>query len=618
MIPGPSLQETLLRKNVSTIVKRYSNLGSNNPFKGPTARSLFYEAAKRTPNAYGQFLFYSLGNNENDFVDSYYKSENAEYNRRVSSLKSKNPSAGYLVRETSDLESIIGNNEGRLSGFVSKFEKSIIGGLSAPYYWKDFLYCKYYGTIPNNYMITLRRFPTPVLDNLSVPESVKTSEAYLTKGAGRPVAQAVTWFGGNTGNVLSSLIQFTTGLEWDPDTQADVITQEATSKGFYGDLPYKWFSEAARVVTGTDDLSLALQSIGENAAIYADPNNTTVESRRYSGLRDRATGGNFGLLSKYQWVPMDVIKDTYVRKSGLKFTWENLNVVFEYDLTSVGEVNTKAAMLDIMGNLLSIGTNYGNFLSPDIKYNSEFPAVGFPGGEEGLLQFYKDPLNFILTYGEKILNAQGQATKSAQGAQITGEISPGASTSTENSDLAELRAQILQLTNKDGATVDINKIRDLSKKFPGALRRILQNVVTADYIEKIQASSSLLTGTPIGEWHLTIGNPCNPIAMIGNLICDDLKIEFGDALGPDDFPTTIKATFTLKHARSRERGEIESIFNRGDGRLYQSSLETSSSLQSYDAYADTAGNILSEEVIKDTLTLNPYGADLPDQKAPGQ
>ena len=156
------------------------------------------------------------------------------------------------------------------------------------------------------------------------------------------------------------------------------------------------------------------------------------------------------------------------------------------------------------------------------------------------------------------------------------------------------------------------------EKFPGALRRILQNVVTADYIEKIQASSSLLTGTPIGEWHLTIGNPCNPIAMIGNLICDDLKIEFGDALGPDDFPTTIKATFTLKHARSRERGEIESIFNRGDGRLYQSSLETSSSLQSYDAYADTAGNILSEEVIKDTLTLNPYGADLPDQKAPGQ
>lgn len=618
MIPGPSLQETLLRKNVSTIVKRYSNLGSNNPFKGPTARSLFYEAAKRTPNAYGQFLFYSLGNNENDFVDSYYKSENAEYNRRVSSLKSKNPSAGYLVRETADLESIVGNGEGRLSGFFSKFEKSIIGGLSAPYYWKDFLYCKYYGTIPNNYMITLRRFPTPVLDNLSVPESVKTSEAYLTKGAGRPVAQAVTWFGGNTGNVLSSLIQFTTGLEWATDTQADVITQEATSKGFYGDLPYKWFSEAARVVTGTDDLSLALQSIGENAAIYADPNNTTVESRRYSGLRDRATEGNFGLLSKYQWVPMDVIKDTYVRKSGLKFTWENLNVVFEYDLTSVGEVNTKAAMLDIMGNLLSIGTNYGNFLSPDIKYNSEFPAVGFPGGEEGLLQFYKDPLNFILTYGEKILNAQGQATTSAQGAQITGEISPGASTSMENSDLAELRAQILQLTNKDGATVDINKIRDLSKKFPGALRRILQNVVTADYIEKIQASSSLLTGAPIGEWHLIIGNPCNPIAMIGNLICDDLKIEFGDALGPDDFPTTIKATFTLKHARSRERGEIESIFNRGDGRLYQSSLETSSSLQSYDVYADTAGNILSEEVIKDTLTLNPYGADLPDQKAPGQ
>ena len=76
--------------------------------------------------------------------------------------------------------------------------------------------------------------------------------------------------------------------------------------------------------------------------------------------------------------------------------------------------------------------------------------------------------------------------------------------------------------------------------------------------------------------------------MIGNLICDGVSIEFGDVLGPDDFPTTLKATFTLKHARDRERGEIESIFNRGDGRLYQTAQPTSANQQSFDAVSDVS------------------------------
>ena len=89
--------------------------------------------------------------------------------------------------------------------------------------------------------------------------------------------------------------------------------------------------------------------------------------------------------------------------------------------------------------------------------------------------------------------------------------------------------------------------------------------------------------------------------MIGNLVCENVDITFGDTLGPDDFPTTLKATFTLKHARDRERGEIESIFNRGDGRLYQSTQSTSANQQSFGAFADVTGNNLSEAVNNQTL-----------------
>lgn len=611
---GPSQQELLLKQNTSDVVNRNSNLGSNNPFKGPTARSLFYEGAKRNPSKYGQYLFYSLGKNDNNFVDSYYKSENAEYNRKVSSLKSKNPSAGYLVRETADLEAVSSEAGQRLGGLVSSFERNIIGGLSAPYYWKDFLYCKYYGAIPNNYMITLRRFPTPVLDNLSVPDSFKSTEAYRTEGVGRPIAQAVTWFGGNTNNTLSSLIEFTTGLEWTDRNQSDVIEQEAFSKGFFNDLPYQWFSQAARAASGTDAIGNGIASVGEATTIGFDPNNTSVENARFRGLRDRAKDGTMGLLSEYQWVPMDVIRATQVRTSGLNFTWGTLNVVFEYDLTSVGEINTKAAMLDLMGNLLSIGTNYGNFLTPDVRYQSNFAGIGFPGGDEGLKLFYKDPLSFLLSYGDKIVNPKGEAVKSAEDAQISGQINPADATGGNDSEMADLKAQLSKIT-EDGISMD--KIKDLAKKFPAAFGRILKGVVTADFMEKYQASASLLTGAPIGEWHLTIGNPCNPIAMIGNLICKNVKINFGDVLGPDDFPTTLKATFDLEHARGRERGEIESIFNRGDGRLYMSTLSTSASEQSWSAFANTNGEILSEQFKRKELNMN-QSSGLPDSKAPNQ
>lgn len=598
------------------LIEKASNLGSNNPFKGPTARSLFYEAAKRNPGKYGQFLFYSLGSNENDFIDSYYRSENAQYNRRVSSLKSKNPSAGYLISQTNSLENSLSSADSTLAGLSSSFERDIVGGLAAPYSWKDFLYAKYYGTIPNNYMITLRRFPTPVLDNFSIPAIIKDSDSYKKEGAGRPVAQAVTWFGGNTGNSLNELISFTTGLEWGSKTQEEIKSSDAFSKGFFGDLPFQWFSSAARTATGTDILAQGVSSFAEGSAVAFDPNNTSIDDLRVRGLRDRAKDGTAGLLSEYIWVPMDVVKQTAIRETGLKFTWESLTVNFEYELTSVGEVNTKAAMLDILGNMLSIGTNYGNFLTPDIRYNSSFPAIGFPGGDAGLASFYRDPLQFILEYGDQLTNPTKIATEAAGGASETGGFGLNGANGNGIQDLRAEFERIVSESSEGGKGLSVAKIKELSGKFGEGFGKLLKLTVLPDFIEKWQAPASLLTGAPIGEWHLTIGNPCNPIAMIGNLICDSVDISFGDTLGPDDFPTTLKAKFTLMHGRDRERGEIESIFNRGDGRLYQSSLETSASAQSYNSQADVNGNVLSEQTVNNYLNMNSYTTELSDQLGP--
>jgi hypothetical protein len=600
---------------VQDVISRASNLGSDNPYKGPTARSLFYEAASRNPNKYGQFLFYSLGNNDNNFIDAYYRSESQDYNRNVSSVKSKNPSAGFLVRETVDLESIYAiSSIGNLPGLTSSFERSIIGGLSAPYHWKDFLYCKYYGTIPNNYMITLRRFPSPVLDNLSVPSAIKNSEAYIKNGAGRPVAQAVTWFGANTDNSLNSLLTFSTGMNWEPKPQEEILRQMENTKGFTNDAPFKLLTDIAGVIspTGSEVIKTAA-SVANSAAVALDPQNETVDAMRTFGIRDFAKD-RAGVMGEYIWTSVDTINSTYVRGRGLTFDWKAINVTFEYELASLGEVNTKAAMLDILGNLLAIGTNYGTFLTPNFRYDSEFPSIGFPGGDTGLESFYRDPLGWLLDNGNKISDITSKREDPTQGTP-TGEVVSNSSGAENQGQFQKVAADLTKLITEKNITRE--SINALESKYGVNLSKLLKGAFTQDFIASWQMPVSFLTGAPIGEWHLVIGNPCNPIAMIGNLICKDVKISFGEQLGPDDFPTSIKAVFTLDHARHRERGEIESIFNRGDGRFYQSSMPTSSNAQSFGAFADITGKIMSQDRIDQILGMDSFFGSANDMKSPG-
>jgi hypothetical protein len=79
-----------------------------------------------------------------------------------------------------------------------------------PYGTTDFLWCKWYGKVPNNRLITLRRYPIPIEDNLNIAAS---------KMPLVPMAQAVTWFGKETGNTLNTILKPSWGLNW---TKRDV------------------------------------------------------------------------------------------------------------------------------------------------------------------------------------------------------------------------------------------------------------------------------------------------------------------------------------------------------------------------------------------------------------
>jgi len=90
----------------------------------------------------------------------------------------------------------------------------------------------------------------------------------------------------------------------------------------------------------------------------------------------------------------------------------------------------------------------------------------------------------------------------------------------------------------------------------------------ASTFPQIRGMGALLIGEPVGEWHLTVGNPLNPIMVVGNLICSQVQLEWDEEMGPDDFPTGFTATYTIEHGMARDNEGIQSMFNRGMGKYY--------------------------------------------------
>ena len=591
----------LLQNSTKEMIEKRYNSGTVKPYAGPTARSLFYNAAIYDYNnaKYGQYLFYSIvGNQDPNFYENYYLSERTEYNSKVSEVNSisgasRNPSAGFLVRQTQSNLGVANQRKNNIFSVLfgpGDHGSYITGGASAPYYWRDFIYCKYYGHIPNNYMITLRRFPSPMRDNLSLPEKIKNTDTFRVKGAGRPVAQAVTWWGGNTQNTLDGVIGFTTGMVWDPKTQAILKEQGGFNQGLFKLLKDTGIDLGIPPNATADAFANAVDLA---ASVSPSGFQESVAAKRNAALRDKAVKEG-GPLTDFIWVSVDTVNKTLMRGQGLNGMFTPFKLDFHYELTSVGEVNTKAAMVDIIGNLLALCTNYGNFLTPEVRYNNGFPAIGFPGGDEGLAKFYADPVAWVKTLIKFALDPTQTTNGDPEAEAIVGTLN---SVTKAKDYLTQTVEQLSSKTTKD--------LLDGSEA-----SNFLLAAMTKSFIDSVVLPMSVLTGAPTGEWHLVVGNPCNPVAMIGNLVCEDLKISFGDTLGPDDFPTEITATITLQQARERERGEIESMFNRGEGRLYQSVAPVYSNSQSIGAFGTVAGQVITTDPNDTTVAQgNFWGPD---------
>lgn len=532
-------------------------------------KSLFYDAATADGTYRGLFAYYVLGKSQGRNV-TYYKSELIEGGlSEITEKESRNPTAKMII-------DTVTKKKGTTPAYLDP---------SSPYRGqlynvKDFIFCKYYGIIPNNRMLTLRRFPYPTLDSLrilpndnaefkidgkkvtyskvEVPDLGRVQDLQGKENSSLPVAQAVTYFGEGTGNNLATILGISTGLNFSYEGQ-DPIKNEQTGDPGLLNSP---FGDLIKSFIQSGESNFNVEAADNLLGTFANPENNINRLKRK--LLDNALQAD-GPLSKKIFVNVNTVNQMMTRKQGFKGGTSSFILTFEYNLTSVGAINSKLLFLDLMTNLLSIGTDYGQFLAPELRSEQTSVGLGFPGGAKGYAQSIVDPLGYIKSQVSNILNDQTVSKQLTAEGSVSKDIQEATT---------ELRNFIYDSKN--------NPINP-DGKFYKSIAILLSDM----FLKRIYYQPLMLSGYPVGEWHLVVGNPLNPIAMIGNLVCDNVTINFNDDLGPDDFPTEMKVTFQLNPGRQRHRGDWESMFNRGNGRLYLGQLYSSG--ETTQAFQTTSG-----------------------------
>ena len=416
----------------------------------------------------------------------------------------------------------------------------------APYQINDFLWCKYYGKVANNRLVTLRRYPWPVEDNMKLQDRAEEIPV--------PLAQAVTWFGEEVDNKLDSLL----GLEWDlkweelkashTDIMGNEILVNDVLKGL--DVTDETVKNALNIAIATSqgtDLG-SLELMGYDDKLYDWMQKAYGDQGPYW---NRVLG------------PVNVVNKNMMRARGMgeKLFKKDIVVKFEYSLRSYHGINPKIAFLDLLTNFLTLTYNTAPFWGGGYRY---FPKPGVKISSRGsdLIEQGHVIKGIQVTLNDWIGSASGSTRDLLEGvmSQFNAIIEGGAQGTVDFSDTTGKAHK---------ATAD-----------SAVGTKILDNLVAgkASGLMRVPLSfRSLLEGRPIGEWHMVVGNPMNPIATMGNLYVKSVKMNLAEALGADDFPSEISFTVHMGHGKPRAKQDIESMFNLGNGAMSFSALSPPSS-----------------------------------------
>ena len=432
---------------------------------------------------------------------------------------------------------------------LSKDPNSILG--MARYKYADFMYCKDLGKVANNHLITLRKFAHPVPDHIfemTSPTYVGAKDT-LSFRLEPDVGRLVSWFGTDD-NKLEDICRFSYHASW----------KELTSQVEQKD------SKADSENTGIIGMFANGMSSDYSAAVNAGVAGTHsiwgwLGSKILPGAM-RGIGSNNELLTNYDnnkvYTPVNTIQSNHIYEGKLEFSHE-FTLNFSYQLRGYDNINPRSALTDLIGNILEVTYRRGKFWGGSRK------LIGPPQDQAPF-----DKVNSFIDYNWD--KASGWLQNLMRGGLNLGSIM---------GQIGGVYSGIANLLNNAKNAISGNGTGDIAKEVASLFKDLANSTAFANASAQAKgflknalgrpqmyAWQSLLKGDDVGLWHVTIGNPKNPILSIGNLILTNAELSHSGPLGIDDFPSELKVSVTLKHARPRDITDIGRMYTKGASALY--------------------------------------------------
>lgn len=432
---------------------------------------------------------------------------------------------------------------------LSSQKISILG--QARYKYSDFMYCKDLGKISNNHMITLRKFTTPIGDDIFSNGPKDTGNPNMGD-----VGRMITWFDTDD-NKLSDIMSYEYKATW-KELNSKISQKESQEE------------DDARGSIGKIVNTLSVSYNDKTAAGIADGGALKwLLEKMHFNLKeptyradDIALGRNTDANKVYE--PKDTIQDTHIYEGKLVFNQE-FNLNFSYKLRAYDNINPKSAFLDLIGNILTVTYRKGNF------WGGRNEILGVKPNKEGWNKYKKIMDTMKKSGGDALLNMLGGESNVSD--SIMGFVG----------DMGNIIGSTMGIS-VDNVMKKIGELRDNPKE---TIKEGIKKLSKSEHVRAVGRATfglvenklgrpalyvfdSLLTGSNVGLWHVTIGNPKNPIAAFGNLIMTGCKITHSGPLGLDDFPTDLTVTVSLKHAKSRDATDISKMYTKGRNAIYLS------------------------------------------------
>lgn len=190
----------------------------------------------------------------------------------------------------------------------------------------------------------------------------------------------------------------------------------------------------------------------------------------------------------------------------------------------------------------TLGSPCGTFLQ---SYVSVDNPILFKNFFEGIRETYKEVKSVI--------------TNTSEGDTDTSEGGTDTDTESNNNQSIYQRAEksINQLQSFQGSLN--NFTGGIKNLILGGLDTLLAGTVNK-YRWDIRGSLALMTGLPTTPWHMTIGNPYQPVVSLNNIYVDNVSLTPGTEMGLGDVPTRLKVSISAKISRPLGKQEIDRIF----------------------------------------------------------